>query len=59
MSPIKEIGGIYKVNDQWVMEYPDPVGSTIHKTLRAAMEAARKSNLIPRRWYNCDAEVVA
>jgi len=57
-----KIAGIYRGDRQdqrWILEWPEPLGVTFHLTLRRAMEVARKNRLVPKRWYNCDAEVVA
>ena len=57
----KEIGGIYRgwwreiPGQQWILEWPDPMGVSEHLTLREAKQAARKAGLTPRRWYGCDA----
>ena len=56
MSTMKSTGGIYKMGDLWVLEFPSPLGVTTHKTLKAANAAARKAGLAPKRWHNCDAE---
>lgn len=57
-----KIAGIYRGwlgDKQWILEWPDPLGVTFHLTMKEAMEVARKNELVPKRWYNCDAEVAA
>ena len=55
----KPTGGVYKMGENWVLEFPSPLGVTEHKSFKAANAAARKAGLAPKRWYNCDAEVAS
>ena len=58
----KPTGGIYRgdrKDQRWILQWPAPLGVTFHLTSRRAKEVARKNKLVPKRWYNCDAEVVA
>ena len=59
MSTLKPAGGIYRMGENWVLEFPSPLGVTTHPTRKAAFVAAMKAGLTPKRWYNCDAEVAS
>jgi hypothetical protein len=58
----KKIGGIFRgemPDQQWILQWPEPLGVSFHPTLREAKQAARKAKLSPKRWYGCDVEVAA
>jgi hypothetical protein len=58
-NSLKLDAGIYRMGSSWTLEFPAPCGVTEHPTLKAAVEAARKAGLAPKRWYGCDAEVAS